>query len=357
MENFQQRSEIEPDTGIATNRELIAELPGHRFKAAEGMIEFINENCRAAFEHPESRRQYLLDCSYGDFRNLLIDINAIARGLDPAMHEFDGQEARLLLSDLRPDWENRQPLLQQALTASKEILSQEARPLSNQLEDLAILWGGTITAIHPFLNGNGRTARILGLLINQGFDGTPQSDRHIEITMSKEGSNFFFNSLLLPEIDSMLGRLINARQHQLSIELPAEDIANNHGKLRDVRAQIVSLFIETIVNPDDYIVSTEDLGSGSAQYYGYNDSQSFSIHALYRQIFKNFSFLHTPLRPTQKLAAKKEARTGSLTEDQALARESEIRRREFENAIKEGREADLQEETGTRFVSLDIGLI
>ena len=352
MENFQQKSEIEPDTGIANDRELVTELPGHRFKAAEGMIEFINENCRAVFECPESRRQYLLDCSYDDFKNLLININAITRGLDSARHEFDGQEAWLLFSAL-PDWENRQPLLQQALTASKWILSQEARPLPNQLEDLAILWGGTITAVHPFLNGNGRTARILGLLIDQGFDGTSQSDRHIEITMSKAGRSFFCNNpLAVLNIDQMLGQLNDVRQHQPTTGLQGllqKSFFNKKGrsqedgqglidikqgsqvladKSRDIRLEIVSLFIETIVNPDDYIVSVEDFGVSNALYCGYNESQQFSLHALYCQIFENLSFLYAPLSPIQKLDAKEEASTGRLREGQALAKQLEIRRRD-----------------------------
>lgn len=342
MENFQTKTE----PSIA-ERELINEQPGHRFQAAERMIDFINANYRTIFECPEGRRQYLLDCNYDDFSDLLVQMNAISRGIDPARHDFDGQEAALSSGEL-PDWENRQPLLQQALGATKEILAQESSTSTERLGDLATLWGGTLTATHLFFNGNGRTSRILGLLIDQGFDGTPQSTWQLQVAMSQEGDDFFVNSpLAIFTIRNLLWRfLYDGLQRSTDSQVESNITASLYPEDED--AAIVSLFIETVINPESYVIDIGDLHNEYVGLWGIPDVRQLSMNDLYRHIFKNLSYLYTPLTPLDKLVAERRVSQSESAElDRELVVRSVTRRESFENAVEKGRQADLEEERAT----------
>lgn len=342
MENLKTKSEP-----IIDKQELINEQPGHRFQSAERMINFINVNYGTVFERSESCRQYLLNCNYEDFSDLLVQMNAISRGIDPTGHDFDGQEAALLTSEL-PKWENRQTLLRQALKATKEILAQEPSISPERRGDLAILWGGTLTATHPFLNGNGRMSRVLGLLIDQGFDGTPQSAYQLRATMSKQGKNFFANSPLTFSTPSiLLWRFLNdGYQHQFKSQNESDITTSLYSE--DTATAVVSLFIETIVNSENYVIDVRDLDDTDIVCWGCDDVQSLSMNDLYRRIFKNLSYLYSPLTPLQKSAAKS---------DRDLATLLETRRKHFENAVKEGKTANLSKECAVEYIPIRMDIV
>ncbi|MYB40466.1 Fic family protein [Candidatus Saccharibacteria bacterium] len=357
MENLSRRLETETYGEASLSQELASERPGHRFQAAEQLIDFINANYRAVFERPEACRKYLLECDYEDFSGLLIDINALSRSLDPATHDFDGGQARLLGAEL-PGWENRQLLLERALEATKQILGRQAEASPEQLGDLAVLWGGTLTATHPFLNGNGRTSRALGLLINQGFDGTPSAAWRLQAAMSQEGRRFFANCPLgFPEVNRLLRSFLNQGRPQRPNSLRIEDSTANDNCQMETATEVINLFIETVVNPDDYVISVKDLNKSDVRVWGCAVDQQLSLNALYRLIFRNLSFSHTPLTPLERLAAEREARQDGLTTTEALAAKLETKRRRFEAAVEAGKLADLSQERAAQHISLSMDLV
>jgi hypothetical protein len=135
---------------------------------------------------PEARRQFILGLSNETFQQWLIDINGAVRGVEPQAGELDGVGVEVA-SMMPPEDEDKHALLGHTLDAAKQILTREQDPEAS-LEDVSLLLGGAINYIHPFNDGNGRTARIAGLLIREGYDGGSEAQAQVE-AVSRNGND------------------------------------------------------------------------------------------------------------------------------------------------------------------------
>jgi len=97
--------------------------------------------------------------TFEEFRDFLIRINGIARNIPISDRGFDGDSVALdgfIDEATVPKQEDKESLLKEAFVARVHL---------KQPEDDAYMLPAVLTAVHPFADGNGRTSRVLNLLL------------------------------------------------------------------------------------------------------------------------------------------------------------------------------------------------
>lgn len=129
------------------------------------------------FGDANNREALRTSMSYGQFIDWLAVINGIATNTPTAFRGFsetamclekfshDGTDGPIVY--LAPDPELRDELLQQTW--------EGVQKMDGRLPAVGRLLATTIFLIQPFLHGNKRTARIVDLLVREGYDGSESS--------------------------------------------------------------------------------------------------------------------------------------------------------------------------------------
>ena len=143
--------------------------------AADRLIRFLNTSkielpgdvsVREVLRSKETIKNFILSLSPENYNRLLIGINAMVR--NKSGHEtwhMDGEGVKMGGNDIFPAQADKEALLAQSLEAAKQMAAA-----GRSTEDIALLLSISLTAIHPFINGNGRTARFLLLMLIVGYD-------------------------------------------------------------------------------------------------------------------------------------------------------------------------------------------
>src|SRR3989344_2053294 len=112
----------------------------------------------------EKRQEFFRNLDFETFRDFLIRINGISRGIPIKKREIDGRDVILDAGAFgiraTPDFEDKEKLLRE--------LYQLAQGMDD-IKSSALLLGAGINAVHPFTDGNGRTARLVFTLIRDGY--------------------------------------------------------------------------------------------------------------------------------------------------------------------------------------------
>lgn len=132
----------------------------------------------AVLAEPERRAGFLSSLTTDQAVSWITTINGIVRsrsvpnrgtdGRGVVQSEFMGQKA---IQYLPPNPQIRSMLLRETIDQIRQI--PDARYQAYAL-------GLAINLIHPFSDGNGRTSRIIGTLIRDGYDGTPFSQERLQ---------------------------------------------------------------------------------------------------------------------------------------------------------------------------------
>ena len=187
-----------------------------RSQMAEKMLRFLDaaQNIHAldgktaeeVLSNEESRRKFILGLSPEHYVDLLIGINGILRNRNRSEWGMDGKGVVIGDKD-RPSWdfpefEDKQDLLSQSLQEAKEMLER-----GEDIENVAILLSSTVSAVHPFNDGNGRTGKFLLATINRGYSRDQKGILRGVLT-SSEFSNSVNVGLIQGDITAVLEREI-----------------------------------------------------------------------------------------------------------------------------------------------------
>lgn len=120
-------------------------------------------------ESPEKKDKFIKNITFNEFQNFLLRINGLLRDVPTSKREFNAGEQAKSIVDIKneegevlycpPLKDDKMQLLNDSLDSLKRMIIKGNR------YDGAIMLGATINAIHPFEDGNGRTARMVTTLL------------------------------------------------------------------------------------------------------------------------------------------------------------------------------------------------
>ena len=165
-----------------------------RLEASRRLVDRLQEfGLAEPLATPENRRQFLLGLSWEGLCQLLSTINHLSQNLSPPS-EIQLAKGVVTPSLLPPHIKDKKMVLSLALKSTREIMGRETE-VEQQLEDVALLWGGVINYTHCFPDGNGRTSRIMGYLLRQGLEDEDLCRKKLaELTVNTDKRYLNYNS-------------------------------------------------------------------------------------------------------------------------------------------------------------------
>lgn len=134
----------------------------NREKQGEKLADFLRQvNAFDFFKKLREDPQLSEGITFEEFRDFLTRINGIARNIPIPDRGFDGNGVALtgfIDEAVVPKQEDKEDLLKQAFLARVNL---------KYPEDDAYMLPAVLTAVHPFADGNGRTSRVLNLLLTE----------------------------------------------------------------------------------------------------------------------------------------------------------------------------------------------
>ncbi len=172
-------SEKEPSPFIPPSSPKVS-----RSERAEKLTTFLTASkAEQVFGSDETKKEYIRDVSFDKFKSLLVRINGILRDRPIRDRSIDGEnvviENRILGEEISPPYYvDKEGLLQEMLERAKKL---------ENMDDIALLAATTINAVHPFLDGNGRTSRTVYLLLRDDYNGTAEDKQRLQEVLGEEG--------------------------------------------------------------------------------------------------------------------------------------------------------------------------
>jgi len=167
-------TQVDALADLLSNAENISALRGKKFDEV--------------FSGDENVRSFVEGLDEPAFVELLNSINGIIQGKDKIEWQMAkgsvpitmGGKGEGLPGYIPPYAEDRTVLFAEALGAMKEMVRD-----GRSLEDVAIMLSSTINAVHAYSDANGRTSRLLYLLITEGLN--MESESVIKRALSEDG--------------------------------------------------------------------------------------------------------------------------------------------------------------------------
>jgi hypothetical protein len=152
----------------------------NREKQGEKLADFLDRiDAFGLFKKLKADTELSEKITFEEFKDFLIRINGIARNIPISDREFDGNGVALegfVEEALVPRQEDKEDLLEQAFLARLNL---------KYPEDDAYMLPAVLTAVHPFADGNGRTSRVLNLLLTQ--NSSDELNDAIQKALGEEG--------------------------------------------------------------------------------------------------------------------------------------------------------------------------
>jgi|GEM_PF-623565 len=163
--NFENRRNEE---GI--DREKRSEVLLRFLRSAENIEPLHGRKMEDIFSTEEEKRAFIEGLQTEEFIELLDGVNGILRGKKKDEWGMDGETvalegAMLGVGYVPPRQEDKPELLTEILASVKEMNRD-----GKDLKDIALLVSSSLNAIHPYLDGNGRTSRLVYLLLSKNFN-------------------------------------------------------------------------------------------------------------------------------------------------------------------------------------------
>jgi hypothetical protein len=225
----------------------------HRDKRAEIMHRFLEtalnidgldgKSAAEVFSDETEKRSFISGITLEDFETILNGVNGILRGKPKAGWVADGENVRVDggvdSPYVPPVMEDRQELLGEVLQAAQRLNAADA-----SLEDIALLVSINLNALHLYADGNGRTARMVYVLLSQNYNENGkqslakalQADGRLDIDLSP--------GLIQREIEEAMMDDIGItdpkdRMGSLWLEKPGGKVEIYPGLPREIRNQLM----------------------------------------------------------------------------------------------------------------------
>lgn len=159
------------DQDATENREKRADVLLRFVDISENIEPFRGQKLETIFSDEEHKREFLKNLSTEEFTQLLEGLNGILRNKKKEDWKMDGQDVGVGgniftgLEYISPRQEDKPELLDKLLSSVKKM-NEEGK----DLKDIALAVSATINAIHPFLDGNGRTSRFVYSILTEGYN-------------------------------------------------------------------------------------------------------------------------------------------------------------------------------------------
>jgi len=167
------------------NREQRADILLRFLNVSKNIEPLHGQKFETVFSDEEHKREFLENLSAEEFSQLLNGLNGILRNKKKEDWEMDGETVALEsmfwgTGYVPPRQEDKSALLAEVLSSVK-VMSQEGR----DLKDVALVVSASLNAIHPYLDANGRTSRMIYLLLTKGFNA--ETKKEFQAVLSESG--------------------------------------------------------------------------------------------------------------------------------------------------------------------------
>ena len=202
----------------------MAEVVSHNNNFSQEIHEWAERT--EALSDPVTRRDYFEHIEPKDFIDLVEQVSSLVRTGDSTQRQpLDGEKVRLMFHEV-PDQRDKEQLLVETWETARSFLSNPDIDDDSALEYAALTAAGGLLLTHPFLDGNGRTSRVISLLISQGV----KNESDLKELLSKQSSR----NLSAWEISPSDGNMISGaaayngdQPHSIDWELQLVDDAND----------------------------------------------------------------------------------------------------------------------------------
>ncbi len=179
------RFETLPEDAIYLSKSELSETEqSERDNQTDKLIDFLHKiEAEKIFDNEQSKIAYIHGLTYDEFKSWLERLNGILRDKPITNREMDGERVEIVSPLLGTDYvppqqQGKEELLEKAFEGIKKM---------EDVHDMALLLAGSVTAIHPFEDGNGRTSRLIFTLLHKNYTGTPQQNENLKNVLGDEG--------------------------------------------------------------------------------------------------------------------------------------------------------------------------
>lgn len=161
-----------------------------RDEQSERLIRFMDKlHANEIFSSEESKREYIQNLTFDEFKNLLTSANSMLRDIPISQRTMDGETVYLQNQGMAMDDEYIPPTFEDKGELLEEMFSnlQTMNSGGRSMVDMGLLVGASINAIHPFNDGNGRTGRLLYTLLTRDYSGSEEEKTYLKQVLGEDG--------------------------------------------------------------------------------------------------------------------------------------------------------------------------
>jgi len=236
-------------------REKRSEVLLRFLRSAENIEPLHGRKMEDIFSNEEEKRAFLENLQETEFAELLDGVNGILRGKKKDEWGMDGETVALEgvmvgVGYVPPRQEDKPELLAKVLASAKQM-SRDGK----NLQDIALLVSSSLNAVHPYLDGNGRTSRLIYTLLTKDFNDETKAE--LQEVLGRDGRDKLNidPGLIQHEINDLIEKEIGA----IDTEINTDKITNLFGSKRDfqfsaeISEEDQKLFGELLDKDDRYL--------------------------------------------------------------------------------------------------------